>query len=395
MAQDFATAMRSKLQAKPKPKGPVLENYTPSWSDWLASKAADMFGSSNAGKQAITDYMREKINPLIPIVGQKEAIRQAQGKIAQGDIQSGVMDLALEAGGPTKAIFIGPMAKSWNKAAAREATEMLKAKRPLNEIWEKTRTGFHKIKESPRGPSYPGVLAPMQEVSSRHMIIDPDLRKNIPSRSNPKAIQEFMEHPIFQEYPGTGMLNLFGDPDPMAAGALWSRPGPKRGLSTMTGVSVNPTTLRIAEKEMPVSTIRTDLPQDQMTMQQVLEHEFQHAAQHIEGWPVASWGMLDPNRNLMEAGTPEKSLANELLGTYGKQRYPGGRPKERLKYGFYSHGVDEAMARNAEARTFLNEAARDAQTPRFDIPYNMQIIPDLVRERHDAKIMESLLGLKP
>ena len=55
-----------------------------------------MFGSSNAGKQGITDYMRDKINPLIPLVGQQESVRQIQGKAKAGDLQSAVMDTRLE-----------------------------------------------------------------------------------------------------------------------------------------------------------------------------------------------------------------------------------------------------------------------------------------------------------
>jgi hypothetical protein len=414
MAQDFYATMKSQLAPKPKPKGPVLENYVPSWGDWLANKAADMFGSSNAGKQSITDYMRQKINPAIPLVGSQQAVRDIQGKAKEGNFREAVMDTALETmpgGGAAKAIFIGPAARSWNKAAAKEATSMLKAKEPLSKIWEKTRTGFHKVGESKRGPTYPGQLTPMQEVSSRNMLLSPELMAGkVNPQSRARAIEESMEHPIFSEYPGIGEIPLFKEMDPGTGGSMrfLARKGQKvEGLPGVVGLTLNPTMRPAYQGLPPPKLVGTGARDKSMggaaSMQTTAEHELQHVVSQIEGWPMSNTGeMLGPSEllhltrmPLEEAqNLPEFTLARELLGRYGAEKYPEFPRENRLGFGLYAHDVNEVLSRAAEGSTWLDEPARAALPPheRMDVKYPMQFLPNEVWERHYTDMLKGLMN---
>jgi hypothetical protein len=55
------------------------------------------------------------------------------------------------------------------------------------------------------------------------------------------------------------------------------------------------------------------------------------------------------------------------------------------------------MSRNSENRLFLTDDERGMYPPHLtqDIPYNKQILPNLVRERQDALLLNALVGLKP
>jgi hypothetical protein len=383
------------LTAKPTISGPVLENYQPTWGDRIAQYMGSLMGNSNAGVADSTKFWREKINPITPIIGAQEAYKTGKAKIASGDVQEGIMDMMGQASGPEEAIFIGPAARSWSKSAAKEAKLMLKAKADPEEIWRRTRTAFAPASEAPED------WFPFQEVSSRNMVIDPDLATKIPkTRAGAKPVEEFMEHPMFSEYKGSGKIPFWSDQKSGNAGGLYTAPfGPPRSLKSITSMALNPDTLGASTlfRGKPTGLIGVDLHPDLMFPEQVAEHEFQHGVQHLEGWPTSIWSHPEANRGMMQPGTPEWNLLDALEGQYGKDRYPGMPKPKRRSYGLYEHSADETMARNAESRMFLTDDERGVYPPHMtqDIPYNKQILPNLVRERQDALLLNALVGLKP
>ena len=388
--------------ARPAPQ--YLSNYKPTIGDRLAWKLSDWFGGSGENRKASTEYFRNKVNPLVPGVAQVEAWKNVKGNVKAGNYGTAALDVALETpvgkgakvAAPVLGTFIGPMAKSWNREMAKKAIELGKKGVPWDEIWDQTKTAFHKVGESKTQGSR-GKLAPMQEVSSRPMKIDPDIRYNLPPEAwigdtatplKPGIpIKEFIkEHPLWDEYPGLKEKPTWYD----VAGNTGSMIGKSggSGMDRIVGFTFNPNQLAFGQTtDIPGNILHAqDRGMHTLSFPETIEHELQHAVSKIEGWPgggIGDWKDEPLRVGGILPGSPEEHLGGHLLGSWGKQRYPGIPDEDRLQFGFYQSDVDEALARNAGRRASLDAGSRAAIDPvsTYDMPFHLQQLARIVKKR--------------
>ena len=140
------------------------------------------------------------------------------------------------------------MAKSWNKAAAKEAVSMARGGKSMADIWRDTKTSFHKIGEGKAGKA--GRLAPMQEVSSHGMAINPAVGWDLPlpAENRFKPLEEFIQHPVYDEYPGFGRKPVHQELGYGAGVALLIQP--RKDWAGLHGFGFDPKQTKIIDPSM-------------------------------------------------------------------------------------------------------------------------------------------------
>lgn len=336
-----------------KPKG-TLSAYEPSLRDKLAWFLSDMVG----GDRGTTNYINQKVRgaaDFIPGVGDAVGVDDTKrsfnagnyGEAAFNAVTTGLGaipgggDLAaagLKGGAGMLGMFIGPMAKNWNKAAADKAVDMLAKGAPSDEVWRETGTMVGKD----------GKLR--QEISDDAATFNTEKLEQLweddrwGTGDKTVTVGSLLSHPeLYKAYPDLKRIHV-GDNDAPGAEFFRGENEPDFMRFAAEGDEALPTML----------------------------HEMQHAIQHREGFDVGSnpdvvaqmlselpQGILREEVEKIKATvSPEEFRSNP--------KYYIQLAKENTIYETYLRNAGETEARATVARRQLTPGMRINSVPKFD-----------------------------
>lgn len=367
-------------------QGVTLSTYEPSLRDRLAWMVGDLFGDDRTLRNWAQSTARG-VADFIPGVGDAIGFDEAKrdwdagnyGQAALGGALSavgavpGVGDLVAAGGKGALGMFIGPMAKGWNKQNFERALDMEYSGFSPDEIWRETGTMFD--------PNQ-GKRA-MQEINDADSRIAPQSERlgfSVSPGSPDMLWDVFYHDELFDNYP---QLADYGVLEEAVASRVFSRGqgGPSLGYGSY---GITPQYVKDVSPGYPDHLIGVRTSNYPTYNKQVDEgidprstmlHEIQHAIQRIEGWDE---GFNPETAARVRQRYPESfpaQMAKNIERDYYAGPYAGANLSDTDKmnlathagkiadYETYFRNVGEAQARNVQTRRDMGLGERSIKGP--------------------------------
>jgi hypothetical protein len=332
------------------------------WRDDLAQYLSRLSGIAGMNERSVyrTAQRGLGVADFIPGVGEAAGAADTQESLRKGNWWDATVNgvatalgafpgLGDAAGGLTKAMFLGPMARNANLGALRKAEAMRAAGTPPEQIWKETGWGW-------------GV-----DGKPRFEIRDQPMRTDTAAWA--RTVGEAVHHPeLFENYPDLADVRFGWEPGTSAYHRSPSEFGPEA--------------VRLGD----------DLRREQIPS--VLGHELQHAVQHREGFSAGSNDKIAPRifeGPEIEATDREIGILTDQFWHLSRSGYSSqhsavretqaqlerlrNRRQQLAAFEGYRRAAGEVEARNVQTRLDYSDAERRALAPyqTADVPVSEQL----------------------
>jgi hypothetical protein len=348
-------------------------------SDWMAEK-----GLTAQPKNRNMGLLGEAIGGVAPIVAAAKAPQIAKGLLALDDKAMDVTRRGIEgymdSTGMRQNIFIGPNAKTWDKAAANKAQELADAGTDARKIWSETGTWKgpdgkwrQEIPDNVSALQDSKIPAPKSQIELANWYLHD---QGIPTKYDigsadslvspmlkDEALQWANHAHGMQKTPSTPLASVFHHENLYGA-------YPEFSYSPITKETGGRLRGSFNEKTGAITT-GGGVIGDTVGPRSTTLHELQHAIQQKEGWA--------------RGGAPEDKYLDGPAKTFFDNNVSEfiGDPKQLMSMArdrAYRNLAGEAEARATQARIPLDAAQRRALFPEdsYDVPMNQLIIRGLL-----------------